>query len=111
MKPENILLSAQNIVKIADFGISKLVNAKNIDVSTKGTPLYMDPLLRKGHKYKAPEKIDVWSFGLILYHAYVGKHAIQAKHEDELAEFHRNRKMIDIPSHHFETHNKLSEEL
>ena len=46
IKPDNIMIN-NNIIKIADFGFSKVVELVSIynNMSTKGTPLYMAPEL------------------------------------------------------------------
>ena len=46
MKPQNILLSANGVVKLCDFGFARAMST-NTQVlhSIKGTPLYMAPEL------------------------------------------------------------------
>lgn len=63
--------------KIADFGFAKFVNPADIKVdinlSSKGTPLYMAPELYFSKVGSA--KIDVFSFGIVLYRmAFKGIH-------------------------------------
>lgn len=63
LKPENILIK-NNIIKIADFGFSKIVT-NELNKTICGTPMYMSPELFEFKTYN--ENIDVWSSGLILY--------------------------------------------
>jgi serine/threonine protein kinase len=67
LKPENILLDSEGRVRIADFGCSRLFEP-GITLSSAGTPLYMAPEIIGGH-YDG--KVDVYSFGLILYEIIV----------------------------------------
>ncbi len=56
----NILLTKENNVKIADFGISRILNADNADSLTPmiGTIPYFSPEIRIGRKYDY--KTDIW---------------------------------------------------
>ena len=51
VKPENILIDAQGHIRIADFGLSKPLDNKEIAYSFCGSPEYMAPemLLKVGH--------------------------------------------------------------
>ncbi|KAH8947331.1 hypothetical protein BDL97_11G035200 [Sphagnum fallax] len=69
IKPQNILLDQDYTPKLADFGLSKILNGKDEDViqlastSTPGTSGYMAPeILLK----QASTKSDVYSFGVLL---------------------------------------------
>ena len=60
--------SAESLVKIADFGMSKDAEMSSFDTSC-GTVSYMAPemfLLQPGQDYDAA-KADIWSLGVILY--------------------------------------------
>ena len=49
LKPQNLLISKDNIVKIADFGLSKLCFNKNqLAYSICGTPEYIAPKIITG---------------------------------------------------------------
>lgn len=74
IKPANILIDPQDIVKISDFGISQpspLLARENVSTRIGGTPEYMSPEQLKG------EHVDVWSdiysFGLVFYEMLVGR--------------------------------------
>jgi fused-like protein len=46
MKPQNILIGADNVVKLCDFGFARTMSSNTVVLtSIKGTPLYMAPEL------------------------------------------------------------------
>ncbi|XP_015058828.1 serine/threonine-protein kinase ATG1t-like isoform X1 [Solanum pennellii] len=68
LKPENILLSTMEtdpILKIADFGLSRLLNPNDLAETVCGSPFYMAPEILEFKKYD--DKVDMWSLGAILF--------------------------------------------
>ena len=67
VKPQNILLDSSFHAKIADFGLSKLINRdmSQVQISMRGTPGYLAPEWRQplGH---ITVKVDIYSFGIVL---------------------------------------------
>jgi len=71
MKPQNILISANGIVKLCDFGFARSMSSNTIVLtSIKGTPLYMAPELVQELPYN--HTVDLWSLGVIVYELFVG---------------------------------------
>jgi len=70
MKPENILLDFNGNIGLADFGISKILDHRDITKSFVGTPEYIAPevIQEKGHN----KCVDIWSFGVLLYEMSFG---------------------------------------
>jgi serum/glucocorticoid-regulated kinase 2 len=70
MKPENVLLDEKGNACLADFGISKVLNPKEMAKSFVGTPEYVAPeiVLQKGHN----KAVDIWCFGVLLYEMVFG---------------------------------------
>ncbi|KAK7401752.1 hypothetical protein VNO78_13477 [Psophocarpus tetragonolobus] len=68
LKPENVLVDEDSHLKIADFGISCKVSKCD---SLRGTYRWMAPEMIKGKRYG--RKVDVYSFGLILWELVDGK--------------------------------------
>ena len=69
LKPGNVLLDAQWVAKIADFGTtfdSTSHRAGESGGDIQGTPPYMAPEIVKRHVYDKP--VDVWAFGCMLAH-------------------------------------------
>lgn len=75
IKPENILCgNSLTDIKLADFGLSKLVTPQEIMKMACGTLSYVAPevLTMKGYGKEA----DLWSVGVILYLMYVGSTSV-----------------------------------
>ncbi|HZQ48260.1 MAG TPA: protein kinase [Verrucomicrobiae bacterium] len=78
IKPENILLDKNGRVKIADFGIAKLLDQAPQDLSLTGTSEVMGTV-----HYMAPEQIekpqtvdcraDIYSLGVVFYEMLTGE--------------------------------------
>lgn len=69
LKPENILYESEDdgsILKIADFGVSKILNnPKELTSTIIGSSNYMAPEIFKGMKYT--NKCDVYALGIVFY--------------------------------------------
>jgi len=70
IKPENILIDIDGHVKIADFGLSKIIPKRQRSHSFCGSPEYMCPeiLMGQGHDRLA----DIYCIGALLYELVVG---------------------------------------
>ncbi|MCI11997.1 G-type lectin S-receptor-like serine/threonine protein kinase RLK1-like, partial [Trifolium medium] len=66
IKPQNVLLDANHVAKIADFGLSKLLNKDQTRTNTnfRGTIGYIAPEWLRSSPITA--KVDVFSFGVML---------------------------------------------
>lgn len=78
IKPENILLDRTDRVKIADFGLVKLVGIESADITLTrtnqlmGTPHYMAPE-QTNCPNEADHRADIYALGVIFYELLTGE--------------------------------------
>lgn len=71
MKPHNVLLGKNGVVKLCDFGFARTMSVSTLVLtSIKGTPLYMSPEQVEEKPYD--HTADLWSLGCILYELHTG---------------------------------------
>ncbi len=89
LKPENILITRSGLVKIADFGLAKLVESSATKISQfptsnghqtsagviMGTVAYMSPEQVRGQILD--HRSDIFSFGAVLYELLTGRKAFE----------------------------------
>uniref|UniRef100_A0A7S2CGZ2 Protein kinase domain-containing protein n=1 Tax=Haptolina brevifila TaxID=156173 RepID=A0A7S2CGZ2_9EUKA len=93
LKPENILMSCKKeelppgstepSIKVADFGLARLVSDKDMMRTACGTPGYVAPEVLKNKGYSSGA-VDLWSAGVILYILLCGFPPFYAEGEAEL---------------------------
>jgi len=73
LKPQNVLLDRDFRAKVCDFGIAKVKQHTLLSTLSvgAGTPAYMAPELFSGGG--VGERVDVWSFGTLLWEMHTGK--------------------------------------
>ncbi|CAO2828745.1 unnamed protein product [Amaranthus hypochondriacus] len=92
LKPRNVLLVNSNTdhLKVGDFGLSKLIRVQNAHDVYKmtgetGSYRYMAPEVFKHRKYD--KKVDVFSFGMILYEMLEGEPPLASYEPYEAAKY------------------------
>lgn len=76
IKPENLLIDKAGVVKIADFGIAKILDAESPGVGMPesqpaGTPQYMAP--EQKAQRATDHRADIYSLGVVLYEMLTGE--------------------------------------
>jgi WD40 repeat protein/tRNA A-37 threonylcarbamoyl transferase component Bud32 len=79
VKPPNIRVTPERVVKILDFGIAKATREADLTQTgiVLGTPSYISPELLQGAK--VDHRADMWAVGVILYEVLSGHRPFQAK--------------------------------
>jgi serine/threonine-protein kinase len=85
VKPGNLIISTDDVVKLADFGIAKAAEDSRITQigSVLGTAAYLSPERTRGED--AAESADVYSLGVVLYQMLAGKVPYETGSLTELA--------------------------
>lgn len=69
IKPDNLLLSDDEVLKVVDFGVSEMFE-KSDDMKTAksaGSPAFLPPELCGKHKEVSGKAADIWSMGISLF--------------------------------------------
>ncbi|KAL4490899.1 hypothetical protein ABPG72_008635 [Tetrahymena utriculariae] len=85
LKPENILLDMNGYVKLADFGLSKVLKSKDqLNYTFCGSHEYMAPemIQKKGHTFA----VDYYSLGVLLYELVAGIPPFSSDNKTDLLE-------------------------
>ena len=71
MKPENVLLKKSGHIKLADFGLSKILRSDDEKINSfAGTQEYSAPEVISGKLYG--KESDIWSLGMVIYTMFFG---------------------------------------
>jgi serine/threonine-protein kinase len=98
LKPGNVMITPDNVVKVLDFGLAKAFegNAGSENLSNSptvtarntlagvilGTPGYMSPEQAKGKP--VDRRADIWAFGVVLYEMLGGQRAFTGETASEV---------------------------
>jgi len=82
IKPENIMLGSTGEVKVADFGLARVITeGEKLDLTqvgvTMGTPLYMSPEQVEGGE--VDHRSDIYSLGISSYQMLAGRAPFEAQ--------------------------------
>jgi serine/threonine-protein kinase len=75
VKPANILITKDDVVKLSDFGIARAVTTQTMTMTAPGLVMgsvyYLSPEQAQGHELR--ETSDLYSLGVVLYQMLTGK--------------------------------------
>jgi serine/threonine-protein kinase len=81
LKPENVFLTEDGRVKLLDFGLARMKDAKGEATAagvTLGTPEFMPPEQAVGRSAQVDARSDVWGLGATLFTSITGKYVHEA---------------------------------
>jgi eukaryotic-like serine/threonine-protein kinase len=81
IKPANVMITADGLVKVVDFGIAKLVDHTHLTRTGTilGTLAYIAPEQISGTG--TDQRVDIWALGILLYEMLTGTQPFAGDHE------------------------------
>jgi len=94
IKPDNILITEDNIVKVTDFGIAKVADVGTIAITNKvlGTAHYFSPEQARGRIVDC--RTDIYSLGIVMYEMVTGRVPYNAESSISVAMMHIQEPVI-----------------
>jgi serine/threonine protein kinase len=74
LRPQNVLLASkasETLIKVADFGVSKILTQGTQLRTDVGTHHYQAPEILDTPNHAYTKQVDIWSMGILLYFWYV----------------------------------------
>ena len=103
LKPSNILINKDTVVKIIDFGLSKVVGLTETVTRQCGSLSFKSPELLMGKNYNF--KTDIWSLGVSLFYLKNKKMPFLHSNKDKLKEMIINAN--DFPKENYTLSDNL----
>lgn len=95
VKPENILLGADGVAKLGDFGMAlQIAKPRPNDPARAGTPFYTAPEIWAGQA--ASPRTDIYALGATYFFMLTGRVPFEAKDLPSLIAAHRNTPVPDV---------------
>ena len=100
IKPQNVLINKDKILKIFDFGIAKALSETSMTQTNHvlGTVQYLSPEQAKGDKTN--ETTDIYSIGIVLYEMLVGEPPFRGETAVSIAIKHIQETVPNITEKH-----------
>ncbi|GJM21277.1 MAG: hypothetical protein DHS20C15_11920 [Planctomycetota bacterium] len=86
LKPRNLLLDRAGTLRIADFGLAKILSMATLTATNQnlGTPYYMSPEQARAIKNPVDERSDIYSLGVVLFEMLSLKNHVVGRSAEEI---------------------------
>ncbi len=101
VKPKNIMITPDGVVKLADLGLARAIDDKEAALAEQGkaygTPYYISPEQIRGEVNVGPQA-DIYSLGATLYHMVTGQVPFNGSNPNEVMQKHLKAPLVP-PDH------------
>jgi serine/threonine protein kinase len=102
VKPDNLMITEDGLIKVLDFGLCQPANVEKLfrpgePRAIYGTPLYIPPERVRGDKENFTS--DFYSLGATLYHMLRGIEPFRASTVEELIVMHANQPLVSFKAY------------
>lgn len=94
VKPDNIMITTEGIVKLTDMGLAINQGDSNSEVEISGSPSYMSPEQFAGEELDC--RCDIYSLGVTLYQMLSGELPFSGDSFQEIASQHFNENPVPL---------------
>lgn len=92
IKPQNMIISRDGKVKVADFGIARAVSAQTLNSAAMGSVHYISPEQARGGF--SDERSDIYSLGITMYEMVTGRVPFEGENTVSIALAHLEDAMV-----------------
>ncbi|MDO4268678.1 MAG: Stk1 family PASTA domain-containing Ser/Thr kinase [Eubacteriales bacterium] len=92
IKPQNMIISRDGKVKVADFGIARAVSAQTLNSAAMGSVHYISPEQARGGF--SDERSDIYSLGITMYEMVTGRVPYEGENTVSIALAHLEDAMV-----------------
>ncbi len=96
IKPANMMVTPQGLLKVLDFGISSV--GSDVSGEQRGTPNYLAPEL-VGAGELVDHRVDLYSAGITAFVLLCRRHPFEAQTVSELVRMHAEEPIVFAPEH------------
>lgn len=107
IKPQNVIISNDGKVKVADFGIAKAVTGETISTAVLGSAHYISPEQAKNGN--SDERSDIYSLGITMYEMITGRLPFDGENTVSVVMAHINTAMVPPKVYNREIYGSLND--